>query len=68
MQIQREFSDPRIVDMLTTRDEAWIVHALMEADEIETLKERVTEADAPDREPGIDSRKAFSVLKEKYAS
>ncbi|MBT6915621.1 MAG: hypothetical protein HOA38_09315 [Candidatus Marinimicrobia bacterium] len=68
MQVQREFSDTRVVNILSTKDEKWIAEALTNAEELYTLKERIKRADAQDGSPSIGGKVAFSDLKRKYAS
>lgn len=66
MQIQRDFSDARVVDLLSTRDESWIAEALLNAEEERILKERIEQADDSETE-WVDHDKLFSNLEKRYA-
>ena len=66
MQVQRNFSDPRVAEILSTRDEAWIANALMDAEDMRILKERDREAAKPETK-WLDHDEVFDALEKRYA-
>ena len=78
MQIQREFSDPKLVHLLESADEQILTHYahLVEAqsadrlspEEERIIRERVAEADAPNRAAGISITEIKAELKTHHAN